>query len=448
MAYGAACGGAVVSGPPPVFVVGAPRSGTTLLSAMLGAHPAMSCGTETDFFHFLAQVDVGVLLAAGRWPEAAVDFLFSMVQAAQKRPVPENYGLSRSEVTAYLSRRRPSVAAILEAVTVPTMAAKGAHRWVEKTPRHILHLKVIRAAFPDAPIVRILRDPRDVALSTMKTPWQWAARDLPGALLMWRYCNEEGEPFFAADPNTHTLHYETLLREPEATLAEVCRFLGEPYSEAMLDTAASYSAVNSIGERWKEKVGGPLDPSRAGVWERELSPEQQRTADCLVGDLIRRFGYGPADGLRYAGVTPKPLALLKYPEALDWLVAEGLRVWRDRNEEAAAAIFLGEPDCDGWVIGSRWQRLAGVVRLRGRLHRLARRGAAVRWFATGGQQSAAGTVNRLLAGTMRGCGTVATVAPPVAGYKAWRHNLCHNPRLGQFNGRDGAAAVPPAVVAR
>jgi hypothetical protein len=415
---------------------------------MLGAHPAMSCGTETDFFHFLAQADVGVLLATERWPEAAVDFLFSMVQAAQKRPVPENYGLSRSEVTAYLSRQRPSVAAILEAVTTPTMAAKGAHRWVEKTPRHILHLEAIRRAFPSAPIVRILRDPRDVALSTMKTPWQWAARDLPGALLMWRFCNAEGESFLAADRNTHTLRYETLLREPETTLADVCRFLGEPYSEAMLDTAASYSAVNSIGERWKEKVGGPLDPSRAGVWERELSAEEQRTADVLVGDLIRRHGYGPAEGLRYAAVAPGLLTLLKYPEGLAWLVAEGLRVWRDGEEDAAAALFLGEPDCDGWVAGSRWHRLAGVARLRGRLRRLARRGATVRWFAAGGQETAAGAVNRLLGRAVRGCGTVEAAASPVAGYKAWRHNLRHNPRLGQFNRRDGEAAVPPAAVAR
>jgi len=265
---------------------------------------------------------------------------------------------------------------------------------------------------------------------------------------MWRFCNEAGEPFFAADPNTHTLYYETLLREPEATLAEICRFLGEPYNEVMLDTAASYSAVNSIGERWKEKVGGPLDPSRAGVWRRELSSEQQRTADVLVGDLIGQHGYGSADGLRYCAVAPDPLALLKYPDALAWLVAEGLRVWRDGEEPEAAALFLGEPDCDGWVAGSRWQRLAGVVRLRARLRCLVRCGATVRWFATADQQTAAGAINRLLGGAARRCGTVETVASSVSRYKAWGYNLRHNPRLGQFNRRDGKTSAPPMMVAR
>jgi len=434
-----------VSTAPPIFVVGAPRSGTTLLSAMLGAHPAMSCGTETDFFHFLAQAEVAALLDPGRWPEAAVDFLFSMVQAAEKQPVPEQYGLSRPQVTAYLRGREPSVVALLDAVVAPAMAAKGGHRWVEKTPRHILHLPAIRRAFPDAPIVRILRDPRDVALSTVKTPWQWAARDFPGALLMWRFCNIEGEPFCAADGHTYTLHYEELLREPEVTLAALCEFLGEPYSAAMLDTAVSYTSVNSIGERWKEKVGGPLDPSRAGVWERELTVEQRRIADCLVGDLIQKYGYGAPQPLRYAAITPDPLALLKYPEALTWLVDEGLRVWGDGREAAAAALFFGAPDRAGWVAGGPWQRLVAVARLRADLRRRVCRGLAVRWFAAAGEHAAAGVVNHLLGGVLRGCGAVQVETPAVAGYKQWRHNLRHNPRLGQFHRVNVADACLAAV---
>lgn len=421
-----------MNAPPPIFVVGAPRSGTTLLSAMLGAHPAMSCGTETDFFHFLAQAEVDRLLAPAHWPEAAVDFLFSMVQAAEKRPVPENYGLSRAEVTASLRGLPPSVAAMLEAVTIPAMKRKGAVRWVEKTPRHILHVAAIRRVFPDAPIVRILRDPRDVALSTIKTPWQWAARDLPGALLMWRFCNEAGDRLLHHDPHAYTLRYEELLGEPEMALDGLCHFLGVPYTDQMLDTSRSYKAVNSIGEQWKEKVAGGLDRSRVGVWERELSAEERRQADCLVGDLICRYGYPRgSDCTSLATVHPNSMALLKYPEALAWLVAEGLCLGQG-EDKVAAALFLGEPDRDGWVVGGRWHRLWWAVRLRGHLRRFKRRGVAVRWFATRKQQRAAGVVNRLAAKAVGGYGEVVSIDRVVAGYQRWRHNLEHNPRLGQF----------------
>ncbi len=431
-----------MSAPPPIFVVGAPRSGTTLLSAMLGAHPAMSCGTETDFFHFLAQADLEALLAEDRWPEAAVDFLFSMVQAAEKRPVPENYGLSREAVAADLATRRPSVAAILEVVTEAPMAVKGAHRWVEKTPRHILHLETLRRTFPDALIVRILRDPRDVALSTVKTPWQWAARDLPGALLMWRFCDEAGERFLAHDTRSYTVRYEDLLREPEATLERLCAFLGEPYSPAMLETSRSYEAVNSIGERWKEKVGGRLDPTRAGVWESELSSEERRMADCLVGDLLRRHGYPLAgEPMGCAHLVPDAMALLKYPEVLDWLVQRGLRAGAEGGEEPAAALFFGEPDRDGWVHGGRWQRLVGVARLWRRLRGLHQGGVAVRWFGTGEQQRSGGVVNRLAGRAVRRHGEVVEVQRVVQGYKRWRHNLLHNPRLGQFDRELGQGSV-------
>src|SRR5262249_42608174 len=63
---------------PPIFVTGVPRSGTTLLAAMLGAHPRLVCGPENYFFQCLADVGARALCRRADWPKAAIDFLFSI----------------------------------------------------------------------------------------------------------------------------------------------------------------------------------------------------------------------------------------------------------------------------------------------------------------------------------------------------------------------------------
>ena len=70
----------------PIFVVGVPRSGTTLLAAMLGAHPRLVCGPETYFFQCLRDVDARALCRRSDWPKAAVDFLFSIRYVGESMP--------------------------------------------------------------------------------------------------------------------------------------------------------------------------------------------------------------------------------------------------------------------------------------------------------------------------------------------------------------------------
>ena len=103
--------------------------------------------------------------------------------------------------------------------------AAGKARWVEKSPIHLLYLREVRRAFPRAPIVRIVRDPRDVALSLERVPW--GPDSVAGGLLLWRRFDEASRRFFATDPLTRTVSYERLVRDPALVLEELCEFLGE-----------------------------------------------------------------------------------------------------------------------------------------------------------------------------------------------------------------------------
>ncbi len=156
----------------PVFVVGVARSGTTLLSAMLSAHPRLDCGPESRFFARYRHLDARArarILDPATWPRPAVDFMASLRN--QGHPVTELFGLTLPEIGTYLAGRQPSTTAMLESLTVLHAQRAGKARWVEKTPRHLLMTETLRAGWPEAYIVRIVRDPRDVALSLARMPF-------------------------------------------------------------------------------------------------------------------------------------------------------------------------------------------------------------------------------------------------------------------------------------
>jgi hypothetical protein len=342
-----------------IFVVGVPNSGTTLLAAMLCAHSRLSCGPETHFFTALQSADRTALCRRASWPGPALDFLFSIEQG--DHPVPENHGFSREEIAAYLRGQRPSVPAILSSLTEQYMRRTGKQRWVEKTPNHLPWVRDIRSCFPRARFVRIVRDPRAVALSLQKVPWG------PGTfvegLLYWRDFDDASEPVLRSDPLCHTLRYEDLLDTPEETLRALCAFLGEDFEPGMLDTSESARHVNRINESWKGKVGSAIDPTRGSSWRGQISDAEARCAEALLGDRLRSYGYPREEGTgrRYLSAYPMK-ALARYPALLDALVGDGVRFWpAAEGEVPEAALYVGDFDRDNWVWGGSIKRLAGAA---------------------------------------------------------------------------------------
>ena len=90
----------------PIFVVGVPRSGTTLLAAMLSAHSRMSCGPETHLFPWVSRVDGERLCDKDLWPDTATEFLssisFSTYSGSQRIQLIEKYQLEEKDVYRFL----------------------------------------------------------------------------------------------------------------------------------------------------------------------------------------------------------------------------------------------------------------------------------------------------------------------------------------------------------
>lgn len=350
--------------PDPIFVVGVPRSGTTLLASMLASHPRMGCGPETSFFNELTRVEPRRLLNRRTWPMAAVHFLSSIKLGGE--PVPSRYCLSQEDMLRFLENRRPSVCAMLEVLTEQYIERVGKIRWVEKSPSHVLRGPEIRNQYPNAPIIRIVRDPRDVALSLEKVPW--GVKSFVEGLLYWREFDEGGNAFMERDSKTLTMRYEDLLKEPVTVLTRICKFINERYEETMLDTTEASFHVRRGNEIWKNRVGQALDPSRAAAWRSSLSGSEIRLADAIVGDRLRHYGYpiesSDVSDMDYIKFYPLRRGPAQYDELLTRFVEQGGRFWPEhRSEQPAFRIYLGNPGHSAWLGHQSAERLGRMCRL-------------------------------------------------------------------------------------
>lgn len=195
--------------PAPVFIVGFPRSGTTLLEQMLGCHPTIvACGElQTVLEH-----------------EASGDFLDAL------------HALDETTRLDKVAALRREYLAVLHGSAKPDGAVRYA---TDKLPLNMMRIGLIRLLFPEAKIIHVLRHPLDTALSAYFTPFlfgnEWSMNLLDTAHMFgqtWQHMET-----MRTLPGLHftRIRYEELITAPEATLKQVLGFLDLPWDAACLD---------------------------------------------------------------------------------------------------------------------------------------------------------------------------------------------------------------------
>lgn len=275
---------------PIVFVLGAPRSGTTLFRVMLEGHPGLWSPPEMILAPFATMAERKALLEKRFWEKgglqrAIMDLLGVDVDAA------------RAAATA------------LEAATVPEVyawiqARLGGRTLVDKCP----HLSVMPEAMaripewsPNAKFLWIVRHPASVIRSLQNMPM--AEVMLQGypvpAREVWRYANANIEAFLATQPRDswHMLRYEDLVSNPRPTVEAVAAFLDVPFDEAMLKPYEGDRMRE--GPRGARAIGDPnmagygaIRPEMATKWLEGFDP---RLASPETRQLAGRLGYDLSD---------------------------------------------------------------------------------------------------------------------------------------------------------
>jgi hypothetical protein len=293
-----------------VFVLGAPRSGTTLLARLLHATPGAFATPEPHLIPGL--VHSGVL---GRVDRAPYDPI--RAQRAQRRFVA---GLPGGEA-AYLTALR-GFCEELYAQALATGPAGSTH-FVDKTPANLLAIESLARAFPRARYLSISRHPGAIfhsyAQSFFDGDFEAAWRFNP---ILARYLPRQAWLLRCQDLSLHALSFERLVRSPEESLSAVCRFLGLAYDPGALDYQRAPWPRGGEGD----PVGAPRherpEPSRAWAWTGRLARDE------AARRVVER---------QLEGVSDADLALLGWPRDQLWAPLEraGSAPWgRDWSRHA------------------------------------------------------------------------------------------------------------------
>jgi hypothetical protein len=279
------------------FVVGTPRSGTTLLRLMLDAHPEIAIPSETHFITDVvrafqmrrmdAQRLINLLVAHNRWGD---------------------FHLDPDELRTRFERIEPLNAADAVRAFYRLYAEKQAKpRWGDKTPGYVKKLRTIGKLFEEARPIHIIRDGRDVALSMLSM--NWGPDTVEKAAEVWERRIRSARQAAAGLPHYKEVRYENLIEDTEPVLRGVCEYIEVDFEVAMLDYHRSAADRLKEKERDLHKTGKvklqpaaarmashalatrPPQTDRLARWRTEMSAEDVTTFESVAGELLSELGY-------------------------------------------------------------------------------------------------------------------------------------------------------------
>jgi Sulfotransferase family len=291
----------------PIFVIGAPRSGTTMLRVMLSSHSHIYIPPESDFIPRL-------YLGRARTPMSRRRALRDLrVVLGNRRFLREWRGepLDPDAFVDGLPELTPT--AFLDSLYRTYAARHHAVRWGDKSPIYTHYVPLLAEIFPDAQFVHIVRDGRDAALSALAAYRDRFYVDIYFAARSWEHRVRAARVAGASlGPDRYVeLHYEELTVEPEAVLRSVCDFLGERYEAAMRHSQRLGRELLRTDGR-HAPVREPPHPNSGG-WRTGLAPADQRLFHTVAAGLLDDLGYdadevgplSPAERARLAGLAGK-----------------------------------------------------------------------------------------------------------------------------------------------
>lgn len=308
--------------PLPVFVYGALRSGTTVFRLMLDSHGEIGNPGERDFLFDFLKPD----------PTHPTGWRYDLDKLQLNR-IFQNSGLKIIQgpngqdldgldlLAAFLGQLKTQCGG-------PEVFTLNIHRHIDKILRIL----------PEARVIHMLRDPRDVARSSIGMGW---ASHIYYGVDHWIGTETDWDRGTTSLPDDQvlTLTYEGLFRDIETELRRVCDFLGVEWSSKMLDyhENSTYS---------------PPDPSLVEQWRRKCDKDDLALLEGKAGSLMQDRGYQFSTGGRH----PAPFEVLRL-----WS-GHKFGKWQHGIRKYGVGMFFGEKI-------SRWLKIRRVhKRLRSRMN--------------------------------------------------------------------------------
>lgn len=287
-----------------VFVTGASRSGTTLMSVVLGKNSRVLCMNETHYFGDCWDPRSTDTLDADALEEAAARLLARLERGILKAQVTQDDRTKARTFLATLPAQRRTPADIYQVIVSKSAQDAGKEIPCEQTPRNIFYASRLLDIYPGARIVHMIRDPRAVMasqkkrwrrrqLATVKLPFYhtirvWANYHPTTMSQLWRRATAQALKLQSDNPQRFlTVRFEDLLRDPEPTVRKVCEFLGIEFEPDMLH-------VGQINSSHQSSVGGArpgLNKGAIDAWREVLNSGEIAITEDVCGAEMQSCGY-------------------------------------------------------------------------------------------------------------------------------------------------------------
>jgi Sulfotransferase family len=275
-----------------IFLVGCPRSGTTLLQSLLAAHSQVCSFPESHFFS---------TLVPNRWLIRKLDLYARNIKPRLERFL-SSLDLS-SAAQSELMAEFPAKALFNRQyayyfINLLDQIADGQQKpvWIEKTPGHLHYIDYIEQLQINAKFIHILRNGTDVIASfyelAQRYPEIWGSGwNLERCVERWLQDTETSSRY-VQQPNHHLVRYEQLVETPEAVLKQLTQFIDIEFEPQMLQTYdVAAQKVSLDNEPWKKPVAGKIKTTNSQKFYQVFDAVQQQYVSerLAVVDLEKLF---------------------------------------------------------------------------------------------------------------------------------------------------------------
>lgn len=268
----------------PIIIVGVPRSGTSLLTAVLNRHAALYIAPES---HFFFRIWGNRRMLGNLYDPNNFDKLIPYFQTLKHI----GSGWANTEINIQMLKERfyqqneHDYDSLFLSFLKMLSEDKSKENFGEKTPLHLYFLPHMVKSFEGIKIIHVIRDGRGTVSSLLGTDW---GKDLITYSIFWKNCINLMRKF-KAETNFKILEvkFEDLVVQPEKSLNQICDYLNVNYTSSLMDViytnTSSKSAKNSYTKGFDEKA--------IGRWKTNLSPDQIALLESIAYEELIAFDY-------------------------------------------------------------------------------------------------------------------------------------------------------------
>ena len=274
------------------FILGRPRSGTTLLRTMLDAHPEINIPFEGKIILFLEKK---YNHAENMSPELMEQFVQDILLISKVRLWPMDLVKTRERL---INLEEPSFKNVIKTIYLGFESVFDKSEILllgDKNPHYSMVPEKIFQIFPEAKYIHLLRDYRDNILSVMNL--NDFVHSVTYNALCWRFSYKKIAKLQKLFPGSfYSLNYEKLVNQPEIYMKSICHFLGIDYHE---NTISFYREKEKIFGKYPglqnnpfyQNLFEPINSSAIGKWKNGLTAKQIRLADMIIGKYAEAAAY-------------------------------------------------------------------------------------------------------------------------------------------------------------